>query len=153
MKGTGILASKVIKIKKRVRKAFMAVSVSFVLLTVIFFGSLSILKILYPMDYGNFVEIYARENKISVFSVRSVWKINKKNQYGKYVSLIPFSDEVTGITLTGFAYGLSDATMIKADTIGISNEIREEEGFITIKIDADPEKCGKKIYYDFFFHK
>ena len=25
----------------------------------------------------------------------------------------------------------------------------EEEGFITIKIDADPEKCGKKIYYDF----
>ena len=25
----------------------------------------------------------------------------------------------------------------------------EEEGFITIKIDADPERCGKKIYYDF----
>ena len=25
----------------------------------------------------------------------------------------------------------------------------EEEGFISVKIDADPEKCGKKIYYDF----
>ncbi len=25
----------------------------------------------------------------------------------------------------------------------------EEEGYITLKIDADPEKCGKKIYYDF----
>ncbi len=25
----------------------------------------------------------------------------------------------------------------------------EEEGFITVRIDADPEKCGKKIYYDF----
>lgn len=25
----------------------------------------------------------------------------------------------------------------------------EAEGFITIKIDADPERCGKKIYYDF----
>ncbi len=25
----------------------------------------------------------------------------------------------------------------------------EEEGFINVKIDADPEKCGKKIYYDF----
>lgn len=24
-----------------------------------------------------------------------------------------------------------------------------DEGFINIKIDADPEKCGKKIYYDF----
>lgn len=25
----------------------------------------------------------------------------------------------------------------------------EDEGFISIKIDADPEKCGKKLYYDF----
>ncbi len=25
----------------------------------------------------------------------------------------------------------------------------EDEGFISVKIDADPEKCGKKIYYDF----
>ena len=25
----------------------------------------------------------------------------------------------------------------------------EDEGFVNLKIDADPEKCGKKIYYDF----
>ena len=25
----------------------------------------------------------------------------------------------------------------------------EEEGFLNIRIDADPEKCGKKLYYDF----
>ena len=25
----------------------------------------------------------------------------------------------------------------------------EKEGFITLKIDADPEKCGNKMYYDF----
>ena len=25
----------------------------------------------------------------------------------------------------------------------------EEEGFLSVRIDADPEKCGKKIYYDF----
>ena len=25
----------------------------------------------------------------------------------------------------------------------------EEEGFISVRIDADPEKCGRKIYYDF----
>ena len=25
----------------------------------------------------------------------------------------------------------------------------EEEGFVNLKIDADPQKCGKKIYYDF----
>ena len=25
----------------------------------------------------------------------------------------------------------------------------EDEGFISVKIDADPERCGKKLYYDF----
>ncbi|MBE6241436.1 MAG: RNA-binding transcriptional accessory protein [Bacteroidales bacterium] len=25
----------------------------------------------------------------------------------------------------------------------------EEEGYVNIKVDADPERCGKKIYYDF----
>ncbi len=25
----------------------------------------------------------------------------------------------------------------------------EEEGYINVRIDADPEKCGKKLYYDF----
>lgn len=64
MKGTDNLASQVIIIKKRLLKALMAASVSFLVLTVIFFGSLSILKTLYPMKYGNFVEIYASENNL-----------------------------------------------------------------------------------------
>jgi len=94
-----------------------------------FMGNLALLKLC--LDYGIKAEILDKHNRITMIDKQM--KINKKNQYGKYVSLIPFSDEVTGITLTGFAYGLSNATMIKADTIGISNEIREEEGFITIK--------------------
>lgn len=59
-------------------------------------------------------------------------KIEKKTLYGKYISCIPFSDKVTGITLVGFKYPLTDATMIKEDSLGISNELREEEGLITI---------------------
>lgn len=94
-----------------------------------FMGNLALLKLC--LDYGIKAEILDKHNRITMIDKQMI--INKKNQYGKYVSLIPFSDEVTGITLTGFAYGLSNATMIKADTIGISNEIREEEGFITIK--------------------
>lgn len=66
------MASKVIKIKKRGIKAFAAVSVSFMVLTVIFFGSLSILKILYPTDYKNFVEIYTEENDLSEYFVYAV---------------------------------------------------------------------------------
>lgn len=59
-------------------------------------------------------------------------KIEKKTLYGKYISCIPFSDKVTGITLVGFKYPLTDATMIKEDSLGISNELREEEGLITL---------------------
>lgn len=66
------MASKVIKIKKRRLKAFVAFSVSFLVLTVIFSGTLSILKILYPIKYGNFVEIYASENNLSDFFVYAV---------------------------------------------------------------------------------
>lgn len=92
-------------------------------------GNFALLKLC--VDSGITATIIDEQNRITMIDKQM--KINKKEQYGKYVSLIPFSDEVTGITLTGFSYGLSDATIIKADTIGISNEIREEEGFISIK--------------------
>jgi len=92
-------------------------------------GNFALLKLC--LDAGIKCQIIDEQNKISMIDKQM--RINKQEQYGKYVSLIPFSDEVTGVSLTGFAYGLSDATMIKADTIGISNEIREEEGFISIK--------------------
>lgn len=66
------MASKVIKIKKRRLKAFTAISASFLILTVIFLGSLSILKLLYPIKYGNFVEFYAGENNLSESFVYAV---------------------------------------------------------------------------------
>ena len=59
--------------------------------------------------------------------------IKKTCQYGVYVSLIPFTDKVTGITLNGFKYKLTDKTLVRNETIGISNEIEREEGFITLE--------------------
>ena len=66
------MASKVIKIKKRTQKTLLAVSVSFLVITVIFIGTMSILKILYPIKYGNFVEFYASENNLSESFVYAV---------------------------------------------------------------------------------
>lgn len=59
-------------------------------------------------------------------------RIEASKSYGRYISCIPFSDTVTGVTLEGFKYPLYNATMIKEDSIGISNELREEEGRISI---------------------
>ncbi len=46
-------------------KALKILTSTILTLTVIFFGSVSILKTLYPCHYGDFVEIYARENNLS----------------------------------------------------------------------------------------
>ena len=65
--------------------------------------------------------------------------LEKATQFGKYVSLIPYTPQVTGLTLTGFAYPLTDYTMSSfyvegAQTIsGVSNEIAEETARITLK--------------------
>lgn len=59
--------------------------------------------------------------------------LTKKEAFGDYVSLIPYTNEVTGITLKGFYYPLKDATLTLGISQGISNELVEEEGNIKIK--------------------
>lgn len=60
-------------------------------------------------------------------------KLKRKEQFGKYVSLLPFTTEVTGITLKGFKYPLTDYTMTKDNSLGVSNEITGESGEIGLK--------------------
>lgn len=53
-------------------KALKILIAAILTLTVIFFGSVSILKTLYPSRYGDFVEIYAKENNLSEYFVYAV---------------------------------------------------------------------------------
>ena len=57
--------------------------------------------------------------------------LKKEEQYGRYVSLLPYSNQVRGVTLTGFKYPLSDYTMGGFNSLGISNEIQEAEAVIS----------------------
>ena len=57
--------------------------------------------------------------------------IRKEEQYGKYVSLIPFSEKVCGVTLRGLKYPLTDYTMGGFNSLGISNEIVSDEATIS----------------------
>lgn len=65
--------------------------------------------------------------------INSKTTLHKQTQYGKYVSLIPLTDEASGITLHGFEYPLSDFTMKGFQALGISNEITEEEATVELK--------------------
>lgn len=76
-------------------------------------------------------------NRIRLINGETV--LNKETQFGTYVSLIPYTPQVTGLTLEGFEYPLKDYTMSSfyvkgaAPISGISNEIREERARITMK--------------------
>lgn len=59
-----------------------------------------------------------------------VKRIKKKEQYGKYVSILPLTTTIEEITLRGFKYPLYKATLYSDNTLGISNEIVEEEAEI-----------------------
>lgn len=59
--------------------------------------------------------------------------IKKKEQYGRYVSLLPFTPQVEGLTLTGFKYPLEHAVMECYHSLGVSNEIVEEEAGISFQ--------------------
>ncbi|MCM1283930.1 MAG: thiamine diphosphokinase [Muribaculaceae bacterium] len=58
--------------------------------------------------------------------------LRKDEQYGKYLSLISFSDQVTGVSITGVKYPLSDYTMGGFNSLGVSNEIVDEEATISL---------------------
>lgn len=50
-------------------------------------------------------------------------KYTVAGQPGDLVSLLPLTERVTGVTLTGFVYPLNDAVLENTNPIGISNEL------------------------------
>lgn len=55
------------------------------------------------------------------------------NKNYKYISLIPVSKKVVGVTTDGFKYKLDNATLFRNDSFGISNEIIQTYGTVSIK--------------------
>lgn len=58
--------------------------------------------------------------------------IKKEEQYGSFVSLLPFSEKVGGLTLKGFKYPLHHITYSSGSSLGISNEITEPEALVEL---------------------
>lgn len=68
----------------------------------------------------------------SIMLVNKDTTIEKDNNY-KYISLIPLTSTVSGITLKGFKYSLNNAKIKIGQSIGVSNEQIEQKGKIEIK--------------------
>jgi len=72
--------------------------------------------------------IIDRHNKITV--IRNNLTLRKEGY--DHVSLLPLSAVVSGITLTGFQYPLTNAELTIGQTLGISNVLEAEAGSIEI---------------------
>lgn len=76
-------------------------------------------------------EIIDPHNKI--YLIKSKIELEKSNIYGKYISLIPLTSTVNGVTLNGFKYPLKDYTLKIGESLGISNEVVDDVAKIEIK--------------------
>lgn len=68
-------------------------------------------------------------NKISL--VKDEMTIKKKEQFGDFVSIIPYTDE-TYVTLEGFRFNVENKHMKTNLSLGISNVIEDDEAKITV---------------------
>ncbi len=69
-------------------------------------------------------------NEIQLINKKTILKLD--NNY-KYISLIPLTTKVEGITLKGFKYQLSNATLEIGHSLGVSNEQLEDYAEIDLK--------------------
>jgi thiamine pyrophosphokinase len=86
--------------------------------------------LLLPLQVGIPACILDPNNKIYLKDESFI--IQKNEQYGNYVSLLPFTDKVDGLTLTGFKYPLNHITLTAGSSLGISNEIKEDKARIEL---------------------
>lgn len=86
--------------------------------------------LLLPMQLGITACMLDRNNKI--YLKKSDFRIRKEEQYGNFVSLLPFTEKVSGLTLKGFKYPLDRITLTAGSSLGISNEIKDDEAQIEL---------------------
>lgn len=77
------------------------------------------------------VQMFLLDTHNRIRLLRAGVTIERKEQYGNFVSLLPFGGTVTGVTLRGMKYPLDQATLTPDITLGISNEIAGETAEIS----------------------
>lgn len=84
---------------------------------------------------GLFASIYDEQNRIYLLDAgrQRRYRFRKRELYGTYVSFLPLTESVRGITLTGFKYPLhlKDISVFENPSLCVSNEVVEEEAWMS----------------------
>ena len=90
------------------------------------------IHLLYPcLHKGIFAYLLDSQNKVYLLDEGK--DFFEETLWGKYVSFLPLSQEVKGITLTGFKYPLYEKDIEIGTSLCISNELIEEEARIDFR--------------------
>lgn len=83
------------------------------------------------LEVGIPCKILDAHNKI--YLVKDSITLVKNKAYGKYISLIPLTNTVDGLTLKGLKYPLNNASLSIGSSLGVSNEIVDDLATIKLK--------------------
>lgn len=88
--------------------------------------ALANIHLLYKAEkQGAHCQILDCQNRIQVLTKTTTF--HKTEAFGTYISFIPLSTHVKGLTLRGFKYPLSGYDLTIGVSLGVSNELAEEE--------------------------
>ncbi len=91
----------------------------------------NITMLLLPFQKGIPTVIQDEHNRLSLLSGHRT--IKKDDHFGKYLSLIPLTAEISGVTLQGVKYPLEDHTISLGESLCVSNEITGDQAMLWVK--------------------
>lgn len=80
---------------------------------------------------GMEVNIYDSRNRLYLLGGHKVF--HREEVYGKYISFLPMTETVEGLTLRGFKYPLQRRTIGLGTSLCISNELKRDEGILELE--------------------
>lgn len=83
-----------------------------------------------PLEQGVSCTLVDKHNRIRL--VNHTMHLEKKTQFGQYISVLPLTERADGVNLRGFKYPLENAVLTNNNSLGVSNEIMDETAEIEI---------------------
>lgn len=89
------------------------------------------------LRWGLCASIYDEQNRVYLLDAgkQKRYEFRKPELYGKYVSFLPLTEQVRGITLTGFKYPLhlKDISVFENPSLCVSNEVVAQEAVMSFE--------------------
>lgn len=78
------------------------------------------------------IPCYIVDTNNKIYLINDSILLRKTDTYGKYISLIPLTTSVKGLTLKGFKYPLDNYCLTIGKSLGVSNEIVQDAATIDL---------------------